>query len=519
MDNEKNNLPVDADANENASPESVSQTEKNSAKKLPLGALIGIICGAVAVVVAVVLIILLSGNNKPADDDKENPGENPEPPADCVAHVDVNDDLLCDVCGASYDDGKDIIDQAKTADVSFKVLYDNGEPVSNFTFVLHNNRKTYDISTDENGVAKSTIEIGKYYFDYAEGALPLYCRIEALGFEIKEDTTSIDITVIDSTPNGTYEKPFVIVDGDTELTLSAGSEVFYSCRVVAVTYVTVNSPDVIVMHNGTVYEAVDGKVTVCLAPEKEDNKPIDTNNTEIFSIKNISENDVVTVMNIAGIVGSSENPEKLVEKQDSANVKIGETYYFSWISEKDGVFVLSSDTENGSLDITRYLKKIVVDEITGEESEVIIPILSESDGNTSYIYVRAGEEIKIGVSYVKPNNDNPDDNTNGSGKEDDTVYTVEFSYEFFDGSEENPVPVNGVNIMLSLDANASLVFSAEQGKTVTLEVEEGIVVSYNDAELTPDSNEKIQFELTESTLFTVASSDGDHSHSVIISLS
>ena len=65
--NEEKNLPTEVSTEENV------EINTDPKKKLPLGALIGIIAGAVAVIAIVVVIILLSGNKCPghvdADDD------------------------------------------------------------------------------------------------------------------------------------------------------------------------------------------------------------------------------------------------------------------------------------------------------------------------------------------------------------------------------------------------------------------------------------------------------------------
>ena len=78
-------------------------------KKLSKGALIGIIGGAVAaILVAVILIIALGGKK-------------------CKAHVDADDDYKCDICETDFDDG-DEAPEFVSADVTFSVKYDNGNP-------------------------------------------------------------------------------------------------------------------------------------------------------------------------------------------------------------------------------------------------------------------------------------------------------------------------------------------------------------------------------------------------------
>ena len=525
MNNEKNPLTNENKPEVEKNTAEVKESVTSAAKKLPLGALIGIICGAVAVVVAVVLIILLSGNNEPLDNNQGNtPEEGNKPPA-CVAHVDADDDMLCDKCGVSYDDGEDVIQQVKNANVTITVRYDNGEPVADFTFTLYNNWNSYELTTNESGVVNATLALGTgattpYGISYSVDELSLYCRIDAKGFNVTEETESLEITVVDDTPDGSLEKPLPIENDETEITLAPGQELYYHCRVAITTYITVQSSNVTISYKDTLYQAVDGQVQAIFAPSEDDeDNPINTNDMEVFSVKNISDEEITVTMVRSFILGSNENPEVLTEYQGSAQVKKGETYYYVWTADKDGVIVLSSPTENGSIKVTRIFEKIVYSEILGDYETIPVPIIAEMVAENTYVlYVKAGEEIKIDVSYVMPMDDTVTEGSTTPDTDDGSLHTVEFSFDVYAGNEQEPVPVEMSNISLTVDKGVSLVFTAEQGKSVTVSCDNRVSVTYGGAQLPAGDDGNVLVELTDSGVFEITIPEDSDTYKVIISL-
>ena len=488
---------------QNESVEEAVEIQETARRGLPLGALIGIIAGAVAVVVAVVLIILLGGKGNK-----------------CDAHVDADDDYLCDKCGESYDDGDEVVvPESNKVEVTFTVKLDNGNVLSDVKFILTRKGQTFEFTSGSDGIVKASLEVGNYYLNFDQETLPEYCMCDLPGIVIAEDTTSIVLKITDNRPDGSEIKPFHIEGDDTQLTLASGQEIFYQCRVGITTYITVNSSKVTISYNGTVYEAIDGVVQATLEPSDENDKPVNTNDMEVFSVKNTSDEEITVTMVRSFVLGSNENPEILTEGYGSAQVKTGQTHYFVWTADQNGVMILSSPTENGSIKVTRTLKKEVYSEISGENEIILVPILADMVADNVYVlYVKAGDEIKIEASYVKPMNDTVTEDSSGTEIDDGSTHTVEFSFDIYAGNEQEPIPVEISTVSLTIDKGVTLSFVAEQGKTVTVSSEHSLTVIYGGAQISAGDDGKVHIELIDSTVFEVAIPQDQDTYKIIISL-
>ena len=478
MNTEEKNLPE----NENA--EEVVEVKEGTKKGLPLGALIGIIAGAVAVVVAVILIVLLAGGNK------------------CDGHVDADDDYLCDKCGEHYDDGDEaVIPDAKSADVTFTVKLDNGNTLSGVKFILTRGEKTYELTSGADGSVKKTIDIGTYSVTYDHETLPEYCWGETYGVKIEEGTSYLEILIVDNRPDGSSSKPFPVTENTLEITLVPGEELYYSCRGTSLKYLTINNSNLTVQYGGESYSAVDGVITVAIFSE-------DIDSPSIFAVKNPSENCITTVMELNAPLGSDENPIKLSENSAIADIPAEGTVYYLYTAEKDGICVITSPTEGNEILITRYLTKVVVTD--GYSEELIIPITTRSSGSIAgYIYVAEGDEIKIGVSYLDPGSEDEDNKVNTA---DEAINTVEFSVNIYAATEAEPAPIINSEISILLDAGASVVFSTETGKKVTVNTDNALTVMYNGDNILPGTS----ITIGEAKTFAVINSTYDSGKFILL---
>ena len=458
MNNEEKNLP------ETESGEEIVEVKEEAKKQLPLGVLIGIIAGAIAVVTLVVLIIVLSGNNGGSK---------------CDGHIDADDDYLCDKCGEHFDDGDEaVIPETDKINVTFTVKLDDGSALSGVKFVLTRGGKTVELVSGVDGTVVGSFEEGSYYIDFDHDTLPEYCWSDLPGIKIENGTSSIELTIINNKPDGTAGKPYPISDEAMDITLAPGEELYYSCRGTGIRYVTVNSSDLIINYNGETYTAVDGVITVGVSS-------VDVETPTIFSVKNLSDATVTAVLDTYAPLGSSENPIELVGNSAVAEVPSEKTVHYLYKVEKDGVLVLNSPTLGNSISITRNVN-VVID---GET--IIVPILTGTDNSSSaYICVSEGEDVKIGVSFIEPENSVyiPEDEA-----DEEKLFSVEFEVEVYTGDTLDPVPVYKSDINLSLDSGRSVVFSSELGNTVRV----------SGASLWVDGNKVQSGVLTDSANFTV----------------
>lgn len=451
--NEEMNIP------QNDNVEEIKENNESSKKALPLGAIVGIAAGAVAIVLAIVLIIVFVGNKNK-----------------CDGHVDADDDYLCDKCGENFDDGDEVvIPEDNGIEVIFTVKLDDGSILSGAKFTLSRNNKTYDLITDVNGTAKVNLAIGKYYLDFDQETLPEYCLCDVPGVEIKEDTTSIALKITNNKPDGSPEKPFPTGDEAIDITLAAGEELYYSCRGTSLRYVTVNSESLVINYNGETYTAdEEGKVVVPVSSS-------DVETPTVFSIKNISDETVSALLDIYAPLGSYDNPHELTDNTMTVDVKDGETVYYVYRAEKNGIIVITSPTEGNEILISRNIIKI-----TDGVEQVVSTITAESRGDSAgYIYVTEGDDIRIGVSYVEPKSDEVLPDTEPEQNEDapPEVVTVKFSFNHYSATESDPAPILN-DVYIRLDAGASVVFTAEIGKTISIETGDSVTLMYNGTTVT-----------------------------------
>lgn len=455
MNNEEKKL------SETESVEEVTATNGEAKKQLPLGALIGIIAGAVAVVVAVVLIILFAGGN-----------DMPK----CDGHIDADDDYLCDKCGEHFDDGDEaVIPEKDKINVTFTVRLDDGTALAGVKFILTRGANTVELVSGADGTVVGSLDAGTYYITYDHDTLPEYCWGETPGVKIDKETKTAEILVVDNRPNGTPEKPYPTSGEAIEINISSGEELYYSCRGTSLRYVIVNSADLVINYNGETYTAVDGVVTVGVSST-------DVETPTIFSVKNISDSAVTATMEIYAPLGSYDNPIELTGNNIEVDIADGKTIYYAYKADKDGIVVITSPTEGNEILISRNIIKI-----TDGVEEIVSTITAESSGsNAGYIYVSKGDDIRIGVSYVEPEKDESDKDDakadsqeNGDSSDVPVINTVELSFNLYAATEEDPAPVLNNEIYIRLDAGASVVFSAEEGKTVSVDSENSISVTYN----------------------------------------
>ena len=145
MINEENKREETAEVAENA------PVEAAKPKKLPLGALIGIIAGAVAIVVAIILIIALGGDGKK-----------------CDSHIDADDNFKCDNCGVDFEDGFEV----KTSEVTFTVKVEDGDVIPGVEICLTRGEEKVTVTAGDDGRVTATLEVGTYFIEYNYDTVP-----------------------------------------------------------------------------------------------------------------------------------------------------------------------------------------------------------------------------------------------------------------------------------------------------------------------------------------------------------
>lgn len=446
MNNEENKI------NE-AQPEAIEAEKKGLSK----GALIGIIAGAAVVVIAIVVaIILLAGGNK------------------CKDHVDADDDYLCDNCGEHFDDGDEGNDDSsvKMSTVKFTVKLDSGAIIPNVEFTLKGKSNEYTLKAGDDGSVTADIIPASYQIIFVENALPENCIQDVFGVKIADDTKTVEITVIDNTPDGTAKKPFYLSENETEISIAAGQEVYYFIHNAQECFIRINNDNAVISYDGKDYVAENGVAEIYFAPSADDNQYGEVKVT-VFSVKNVGDTDFSTTLIREARLGSAGNPIELDSNTCSAFVSEGKAIYYKWIADKNGVLSIASEDAKSSISVKRVLENDV-------------PIIAGIEGGgVTYLQVAAGDEIVFSLSAK------------------DTAVAVEitFAFEIFVGDAENPVPVmNGISISLGAGESVSLV--ALENKSFSIKNSEAVVV-YNGTEYTPDANGEIAFTVMANDVFEI----------------
>lgn len=409
---------------------------------------------------------------------KKDKGNNQTPT--CEGHVDANDDYLCDKCGENYDDGDEQPDAVlpTEVDVKFNVKLDNGEALSGVKFTITRGGVSVDLTSGADGIVSHKLAEGSYAISYDYDTLPEYCTPDVFGFKVTADTTAVDLVICDNTPDGTEAKPFPIQDNDTEISLEPGQSIYYVYRGTTVKTLTINEDGISVNYNGQTYVAESGVVSVQFVPE--------IGKATVFSVSNTSNNAITTTMNIVAPLGSNENPIQLVDTYAIVSVSEESIIYYKWTADKDGVLVLRSLSEYNNISLTKVL-----------ENDVLV--ISQTLGDAAaYLAINAGDEITIGVSAI--------------GTAD--PIEIDFTINSYAGTDANPVPVLVDELAISLPIGASIVFSAEAGKTLRINDESSMSVIHDTITYTNEGGVEIVVPLLNANF--VVNNYSDHINGVVI---
>lgn len=289
----------------------------------------------------------------------------------CDSHVDENGDSVCDKC-----------EEYITVKVKFNVKYDNGKAFSEAKLLLERGGKTIEIAIDANGNGSADVPVGLYYVSF-DG--PYMTDVE--GVKIDLQTSEINLTVIDNTPDGSEEKPFFISETENQVTLAPGQEIFYRCHASSAKYIRVNNDYIIINYDGDIYQSENGCVEVLL-------KAVSGDFAE-FSLQNNAKKEITTTLYFEAPLGSAENPIDLSMNSIIQIVSSDCTTYYSWTAYKDGMLTINSDIEGVEVSLTKILD--------GD-----IPLKSETDENgVVSMEVLTGDVIKIEVSIKLVNEGKP----------------------------------------------------------------------------------------------------------------
>lgn len=319
----------------------------------------------------------------------------------CKAHVDADDDHLCDNCGAEYDDGDEAPD-ITTVSVTISVKLDNGDALADVKFTLTRGEKSIELTSGQDGTVKIDLEGGIYQIDYDYESLPEYCSPDTFGFRVEEGTSAVDLTIVDNKPDGSAAKPFFISENETEITLAPDQELYFMLRVSTVRYINVYNAAAVIVFDGDSYAAKDGVASLVIEPDENQMGVANS----VFSVKNTSGTEFTALLEVTAPSGSMENPIELTENSATVTVNCDTVVYYTWVATADGMLTLTTDNPRNSI----YLRRVLENDV---------PVDQYTNGELSAtIEVAEGDVITIGVSAIE------------AGKDDENKdYDIEISFE------------------------------------------------------------------------------------------
>ncbi len=428
----------------------LEEGEESGEKKSKLGLIIGIAAAVVLAVggIAVACVMLLGG------------GE--EPSAECT-HIDA-DDMKCDKCGEAFDDGLEYV-APKTADVKFTVKVVGGGVLRNVKFTVTKGNKSQELISDADGNAAAELQVGTYTVSCDAELLPEYHLLNTYSFTVSEDTTEIEISIMNNAPDGTAKKPYPIGSDVHTADIAAGGELFYSAHGSDDGYIKVVGENIVVKYNGQEYTPAEGVVSVKL------NGGIDEQVR--FSVKNNGTAQISVSAELVFPLGSSGNPIKLDANSAVADITAeGKSQHYIWVADKDGILLISSENPNNNISATN--------------NETMAATAKTDGGKGVYVFVKAGEIIAIDVSFT----------------DDKLVGTIDFSLAVYAGTEAEPVPVVISEIDIILEAGASITYSSREGKYITIS-NANVKLTNGSAVKEPDDLDMITYTLSETGVFTI----------------
>lgn len=292
-------------------------------------------------------------------------------------------------------------------------------------------------------------------------------------YTFANDSTSLTIT-LNAIHGGRAYPIHITSDDPIEITLDAGQTKYYSFF--GTKTIRVIGGNSVVTFGSETYNAVDGVLEATLS----------SSDVRYLSSFGVSEKDgqaTVFTLEAVYLPGSVENPHDLTGSIGATiSVATGESKYFKYVAEKDGVLVYSCNDPQNSSFVNNLTQNRYGANTNGEKY--------------SFTSVKAGDEIQIGVGSLK------------TGFEGTVL--IDFKIAFYAATEDDPVvipsDIETFDVLL-LKSSDILVYKFEgaDGKTVILEGANA-VASYNGQIYTANEG-KLQFTMVSGqTVFAIASS-------------
>ncbi len=344
--------------------------------------------------------------------------------------------------------------------------------------------KVEELTTDENGQATVTLEIGVYYVDVIE--LP-DGYLDAAG-QVRLDKEDILLTVVNNTPNGTASRPYPTEDSN-EIKLGANETVYYVSYGGGRNLLVENAQGLKLTYGeDEPREANEDNRIEFKMPAVEDLY----NRAVLIKLENTTGEEKTYNLTIYSDKGALDNPYDVVlDELTKITVEKEKTVYYKYVAEKDGMIVIYSETEGNNI----YLYNTTTYATSAYTNGAIC----------EYIYANEGDEVMVYVSSNGTKNYNP----------------VEFKVSHYAGTSEEPIPLYKEETSFMLQPSQSLTFMvATKGASSVVEISgASFKAVFGEEEITPSEEGIIEKSgVLENDAFTVESTNQNDREDISISI-
>ena len=308
----------------------------------------------------------------------ESNGDSEKNSGACETHVDANNDGKCDVCKADY------TSTPQNVQLTFYIKDQDGATIEGVTVSLYKENEEEALLEgipDDGGVVKATV-VGEGTYTIRVDSAPEGYLGTPMTVEVSAEKNTFDMIVECTTPNGTKERPFVIIEETTEYVIPGG-ETYYFLVNGSDQILKIQNPNIELHYGEQVYTPnADGKIELPVVSASL-REPV------YFSVVNKSDDENSLTLVFQTKPGTVNNPYeigKLGATITAKDIPNGGNVYYHWVCTESGVLTVSSKDPHNT--IMLY-------------NTTTMAVSSYTDGTQSVsLNVNAGDEISIIVASI-----------------------------------------------------------------------------------------------------------------------
>lgn len=293
--------------------------------------------------------------------------------------TDTNTDTDTTVDSSVTDTDSDVVTEEREYKVTVKNQDGNVIKEVEIQLLDESDNVISTITTNENGVAsfKDKDTVKRLY----TSVVPEYHFSATFDMD---GTTDILLEVIDNTPNGTVERPYIFEDDSFTVSLKAKETLYYnlyggSGRTLTLT----NAGGIKLIINGEELVSEDGVISTSI-PEVDASSRV-----MVLTFENTSEQDIVVSGLFESPIGAFDNPY-IVKELGAVNEAVcekGKSTYFEFTATADGKLSVSAVDEGSVFAIQNLTTSATIDNVSN-----------------AYIQINEGETIRISLYSTSESN-------------------------------------------------------------------------------------------------------------------